>query len=71
MQNPQDKSDMIRSKQNTKSLMSQARTLLSVAPGQRGTAELPVGEHQYMVYQMVSDNQAGFNFVLFHPIISG
>ncbi len=36
-----------------------------------GTARLPEGEHQYMVAQMVSDNQLGFNYVLFHPIVSG
>lgn len=32
---------------------------------------LPVGEHQYMVCQMVSDNQIGFDFNRAHPIVSG
>lgn len=33
--------------------------------------KLPEGEHQYMVLQMVSDNQVGYDFVRAHPIVSG
>lgn len=30
---------------------------------------LPTGEHQYQVYQMVSDSQGGWDFVRSHPIL--
>jgi hypothetical protein len=38
--------------------------------GNAASASLPTGEHQYMVYQMTSDNQAGFDFVRSHPILT-
>lgn len=32
-------------------------------------ASLPTGQYQYMVYQMTSNNQAGYDFVRLHPPI--
>jgi hypothetical protein len=34
-----------------------------------GGGVLPVGQYQYSTYQMVSQNQAGFDFVRAHPLI--
>lgn len=36
-----------------------------------GEADIPEGEYQYMVLQMTSDNQVGYDFVRAHPIVSG
>lgn len=33
--------------------------------------KIPEGEYQFMVLQMVSDNQVGYDFVRAHPIVSG
>lgn len=34
-----------------------------------GSASIPVGQYQYMVYQVVGNNQNGFDFVRAHPLI--
>jgi hypothetical protein len=38
---------------------------------QSGGGSLPVGQYQYMVYQMVSDNQAGWEFIMAHLLRGG
>jgi hypothetical protein len=50
---------------------SQDTIIISAAPQRRqapgASAGLPTGEFQYMVYQMVAQDQGGWDFVRAHP----